>query len=50
MLQCDLHNLELWASKWLKSFNINKREVLQISLKNIIEHSYMLHDHSLQKM
>ena len=49
-LQWDLHNLELWASKWLMSFNINKCEVLQISLKNIIEHFYMLYDHSLRNV
>ena len=49
-LQWDLHNLELWASKWLMSFNINKCEVLQVSLKNIIEHSYMLYDHSLRNV
>ena len=47
IFQRDLHNLELWASKWLMTFNINKCEVLQISLRNIIEHSYMLYDHPL---
>ena len=46
----DLHNLELWASKYLMFFNINKCEVLQISLKNSIKHSCMLYDHSLQNV
>ena len=49
-LQWDLHNLELWANKWLMFFNINKCEVHQISLKNIIEHSYMLYDHSIRNL
>ena len=32
------------------SFNINKCEVLQISLKNFIEHSYLLYGHALQNV
>ena len=38
ILQHDLHNLELWANKWLMSFNVSKCEVLRISLKGIFLH------------
>ena len=50
MLQQDLQNLELWASKWLMTFNLNKCEVLQISLRNIVDHSYTLYDHPLRNV
>ena len=39
-----------WNYEWLMSFNINKCEVLQISLKNIVEHSYLLFGHALQNV
>ena len=44
-LQQDLENLQEWANKWLMTFNINKCEVLQISLQHtIIENSYLLYN------
>ena len=50
MLQQDLQNLQLWASKWLMTFNLNKCAVLQISLRNMVDHSYILYDHPLQNV
>ena len=52
MLQQDFQNLELWAStcKCLMTFNLNKCEVLQISLRNIVDHSYTLYDHPLRNV
>ena len=50
ILQHDLHNLELWANKWLMSFNVSKCEVLRISLKNILEFSYILYNLPLQNV
>ena len=32
-LQSDLYKLETWANEWLMCFNINKCEVIQITLK-----------------
>ena len=32
-LQSDLFKLETWDNKWLMSFNTNKCEVIQITLK-----------------
>jgi len=48
ILQCDFHNLELWAKKWLITFNISKCEVLSISLRNITKHSYILYEQPLR--
>jgi len=50
ILQQDLKNLELWASKWLMTFNVNKCEVLQISLRDPVRYSYVLHDNPLRKV
>ena len=47
ILQHDLHNLELWANKWLMSFNVSKCEVLRISLRNALEFSYILYNFPL---
>ena len=48
VLQQDLRNLELWADIWLISFNVNKCEVLRISLRNALEFSYVLYNLPLQ--
>jgi len=50
ILQCDLHNSELWANRWLMTFNIGKCKVLSISLRNITEHPYILYDQPLQNV
>jgi len=48
-LQQDLENLQEWANKWLMTFNINKCEVLQISLqRTIVKNSYLLYDQPLK--
>ena len=47
ILQHNLHNLELWANKWLMSFNVSKCEVLRISLRNALEFSYILYNFPL---
>ena len=36
------NNLQLWANKWLMMLNVNKCEVLHISLKQIIKKVYLL--------
>ena len=48
VLVYDLHNLELWADKWLMSFNVSKCEVLLMSLRNALEFSYVLCNFPLQ--
>ena len=47
ILHHDLHNLELWSNKWLMSFNVSRCEVLRISLRNILELSYILYNFPL---
>ena len=47
-LQQDLYNLQLWANKWLMMLNVNKCEVLHISLKQIIKKLYLLYDEPLK--
>ena len=48
ILQNDLSNLELWARKWLMSFNTDKSEVLQITLKPVTPSSYTLYGRHLK--
>ena len=48
ILQNDLPNLELWARKWLMSFNTDKSEVLQITLKPVTPSSYTLYGRHLK--
>ena len=50
ILQHDLHSLEEWSNKWLMTFNVNKCEALQISLRNILTFSYTLYDQPLQNV
>ena len=47
-LQSDLTNLELWARKWLMTFNTDKCEVLQITLKPVTPNSYTLYGNHLK--
>ena len=47
-LQQDLYNLQLWANKWLMMLNVNKCEILHISLKKIIKKLYLLYDEPLK--
>ena len=49
-LQSDLYKLETWANEWLMSFNINKCEVIQITLKNPIQSAYYLYGHQLKQV
>ena len=48
ILQNDLTNLELWARKWLMTFNTDKCEVIQISLKPLTLNSYTLYGRHLK--
>jgi len=49
VLQQDLQYLQEWADKWLMTFNVNKCEILQISLNHSIMHySYLLYDQPLK--
>ena len=50
VLQQDLQNLQEWADKWLMMFNVNKCETLQISLKHIINYSYLLYGQPLKSV
>ena len=48
-LQKDLHELENWENKWLMEFNINKCQVLCVSLKREpLSHKYTLHGKVLE--
>ena len=48
-LQKDLHELENWENKWLMEFNINKCQVLCVSLKQEpLSHKYTLHGKVLE--
>ena len=40
VLQQELYNVELWARKWLMTFNVDKCVIVQISLKPQCETSY----------
>ena len=48
ILQNDLTNLELWARKWLMTFNTEKCEAIQLSLKPAIPNSYTLYGKHLK--
>ena len=48
VLQNDLTNLELWARKWLMTFNTDKCKVIQISLKPLTLNSYTLYGRHLK--
>jgi len=50
MLQQDLHNVEMWARKWLMAFNMDKCEVLQISLKTQSDTYYILYNSELRQV
>lgn len=51
ILQNDLTSLELWASKWLMTFNTDKCEFIQISLKPIPPpNSYTLYGKHLKRV
>ena len=48
VLQQDLYNVKLWAKKWLMTFNVDKCEVIQISLKPQSETCYILYNTKLK--
>ena len=48
ILQNDLTNLELWVRKWLMTFNTEKCEAIQLSLKPAIPNSYTLYGEHLK--
>ena len=48
ILQNDLTNVELWARKWLMTFNTEKCEAIQLSLKPAIPNSYTLYGKHLK--
>ena len=50
ILQTDLTNLELWARKWLMTFNVDKCEAIQISLKLPTPNSYTLYGRTLKSV
>ena len=50
ILQNDLSNLELWARKWLMTFNTDKCEFLQITLKPVTPNSYTLYGRNLKEV
>ena len=50
ILQNDLTNLELWARKWLMTFNTDKCKVIQISLKPVAPSSYTLYGRHLREV
>ena len=50
ILQNDLSNLELWARKWLMTFNTDKCEFLQITLKPVTPNSYTLYGRHLKEV
>jgi len=49
-LQEDLYNVEMWAKKWLMTFNLDKCEVMQISLKPQSEACYTLYNNQLKQV
>ena len=48
ILQDDLLKMEIWANTWKMVFNIDKCEVLQISLSNSAPVNYCLYDNPLR--
>ena len=48
MVQDDLLRMEDWADTWKMVFNIDKCEVLQISLSNSALANYYLYDNPLR--
>ena len=50
ILQNDLSNLELWATKWLMIFNTDKSEILQITMKPVTPNSYTLYGRHLKEV
>ena len=50
ILQNDLSNLELWVRKWLMTFNTDKCEVLQITVKPVTPNSYTLYGRHLKEV
>ena len=50
ILQNDFKNLELWTKKWLMTFNTDKCEVIQISLKPLTPNSYTLYGKYLKEV
>ena len=48
ILQNDLANLELWTKECLMTFNTDKCEVTQISLKPVTPNSYTLYGRHLK--
>ena len=49
-LQQDLYNVEMWARKWLMTFNVDKCEVVQISLKPQSKTSYIFYNSKLKQV
>ena len=47
-LQDDLLKMEVWANTWKMVFNIDKCEVLQISLSNSAPVNYCFYDNPLR--
>ena len=48
ILQNDLTNLECWVREWLMTFNMDKCEIIQISLKPLTPNSYTLFGQHLE--
>ena len=48
ILQDDLLKMEVWANTWKMVFNIDKCEVLQISLSNLVPVNNCLYDNPLK--
>ncbi len=50
-LQTDLSNLETCERKWCMSFNLDKCNIMTVTMKiNKIIHKYKLHEHELERV